>query len=87
MTRKQKTVQVSNEMLLALWNYFGDSIYDKSITGFTEVVKDDLMFRADIKYRGMYSWFDNVMVDWDSSDYLIPAQLKMFFHFNDEEQK
>ncbi|HEY9301929.1 MAG TPA: hypothetical protein VIQ31_37300 [Phormidium sp.] len=87
LTRKQKTVQVSNEVLLALWNYFGDSIYEKEITGFTEVVKDGLIFRADINYRGMKSWYDNVMVDWDGLEHLIPAQLKMFFHFDNESQK
>ena len=49
--------------------------------------KDDLLFRADIDYRGTGCWYDNIMIDWDTTNYLIPAEIKMMFQFENEEQR
>ena len=73
-------------MLLALWSYFGDDIYQKMLLGYTKMEKDNIIYRADINYRGLGCWYDNVMVDWDSSNYLIPAELKLFFCFESKQQ-
>lgn len=48
--------------------------------------KDKSIYRADVDYHSINSWYGNVMIDWESSDYLIPAELQMMFKFENEEQ-
>ena len=51
-----------------------------------EIEKDNILFRADVDYRELVCWYDTVMVDWESSNHLIPAEILMFFQFENEEQ-
>src|SRR5687767_1765102 len=67
-------------------SHFGSKIHEKWILGFTEMEKDGIIFRADVDFRGSGPWYDNVMVDWDSTDYMIPAELRMMFRFENESQ-
>lgn len=84
LTKKQKSMQITNDIIHALMNYFCDGLYREKILGFTEMEKDGISFRADIDYRGKGPWYDNVLVHWESSSTLIPAELKMFFKFETE---
>ena len=86
LSKKQKTMQISNEILSAIICHYGDAIYGNEILGFTEMEKEKILYRADIDYRGLGCWYDNVMVDWEATDYLIPAELRMFFQMKNSNQ-
>ena len=86
LSKKQKTMQISNEILSAIICHYGDAIYGNEILGFTEMEKEKTLYRADIDYRGLGCWYDNIMVDWEATNYLITAELRMFFQMENSNQ-
>jgi len=78
--------------------HFGSDCFNKVIYGFTEIVKDKHVYRADTKYRKKGCWKDNVIISWTKSDqsaetsemtdetdqYLVPAEIQIFFQFEDD---
>lgn len=63
-TRKNKNHQLPEYALNSMYEYFGNKLINKVITGFTEIKSEDILYRSDINYRGKGCWFDNVLVLW-----------------------
>jgi hypothetical protein len=95
MTLSCKANPLSQPMLLALNNYFGDTIYDCSMIGFSELMHNNVLYRASGEYRNKKCWYDNALIAWvdkqnctdqetDTSSILVPSELRLFFRFEEE---
>ena len=85
-------------VLQTLIDHFPENIFQKKINSFTEIIKNNRIYRADIDYRHNGCWHDNVLVAWsaktannddnesiqEEEDTLVPAEIKMFFQFESE---
>lgn len=90
MTSSCKENPLSKPMLLALTNYFGDTIYERSIIGFSELKHNNVLYRACGEYRNKGCWYDNALIAWEYDQetetgfILVPSELRLFFKFEEE---
>jgi len=89
MTLSCKTNPLSQPMLLAMTNYFGDTIYDWFMIGFSELKHKNVLYRACGEYRNKGCWHDNALIAWenkqnctdqetDTASILVPSELRLF---------
>ena len=89
-TPSNKANPLTQPILKALVNHFGDRIYNQPMMGFSELKHDNVLYRATAEYRTRGCWYDNALIAWvdkqsgtnlvDEHDFvLIPSKLRLFF--------
>ena len=96
-TPSNKANPLTQPILKALVNHFGDKIYNQPMMGFSELKHNNVLYWATAEYRTRGCWYDNAMIAWvdkqsgtslvDEHDFvLIPSELRLFFKFEQEKE-